>query len=59
MVLLGRIRVCQNRFDDALRLMSKALVFRQKTYGDGYKTCDLLYQIADLLYTRGDPVSAA
>jgi hypothetical protein len=58
MVLLSRIRVCQRRFDDALRLRSKALVFRQKTYGDKYKTCDSLYQIADLLYSRGDPASA-
>lgn len=58
MVLLGRIRVCQKRFEDALHLRSKALAFRQKTYGDRYKTCDSLYQIADLLYSREDPESA-
>ncbi|KAH0544775.1 hypothetical protein FGG08_001142 [Glutinoglossum americanum] len=58
MVLLSRIRVHQSRYDDALRLRSKALAFRQKTYGDKYKTCDSLYQIADLLHRRGDSASA-
>lgn len=58
MVLLSRIRVCQGRLDDALRLRSKALAFRQRIYGDKYKTCDSLYQIADLLYIRGDCASA-
>ena len=58
MVLLSKIRVCQRQFDEALRLRSKALVFRQKTFGDKYKTCDSLYQIADLLHCRGDSASA-
>ncbi|PGH05348.1 hypothetical protein AJ79_06817 [Helicocarpus griseus UAMH5409] len=58
MVLLSRIWISKGRYEDALRLRSKALAFRQKTFGDKYKTCDSLYQIADLLSHRGDYASA-
>jgi hypothetical protein len=54
MVLLARIRQRQGRLDEALRLASKALSFRQKLLGNRLKTCDSLYQVAALLQTRGD-----
>ncbi|KAI9708927.1 MAG: hypothetical protein M1820_003621 [Bogoriella megaspora] len=49
MVLLSRIRLRQGRFDDAMRLASKALTFRQKLLGNRLKTCDSLYDVASLL----------
>lgn len=58
MVLLSSIRQCQGRLDDALRLCSRALEFRQKTLGNRFKTCDTLYRVASLLQTRGDYASA-
>ncbi|KAI9846534.1 MAG: hypothetical protein M1837_003955 [Sclerophora amabilis] len=54
MVLLSRIRQQQGRLDEALRLSSKALAFRQKLLGNRMKTCDSLYQVANLLQIRGD-----
>lgn len=58
MVLLARIRQRQGRLDDALRLASKALSFRQKLLGNRLKTVDSLYQVALLLQERGDLSSA-
>ncbi|KAK6527448.1 hypothetical protein TWF694_004437 [Orbilia ellipsospora] len=54
MVLLAKIRIKQGRLDDAIRLSSKALDFRQSMLGSGLKTCDSLYQVASLLHIRGD-----
>jgi hypothetical protein len=54
MVLLARIRQKQGRLDEAIRLASKALAFRQKLLGNRLKTCDSLYQVAGLLEARGD-----
>jgi hypothetical protein len=54
MVLLARIRLQQGRLDDALRLSSKALGFRQKLLGSRFKVCDSLYQVASVLEIRGD-----
>jgi hypothetical protein len=54
MVLLARIRQQQGRLDDAIRLSSKALAFRQKLLGSRLKVCDSLYQVAGLLQVRGD-----
>ena len=50
MVLLSRIRVHQGRIDDALRLATKALAFRQRILGNGLKVCDSLYDVAGLLH---------
>ncbi|MCJ1404908.1 hypothetical protein MMC11_008134 [Xylographa trunciseda] len=58
MVLLARIRLQQNRLDDAIRLSSKALTFRQSMLGNRLKTCDSLYLVADLLQRRGNMASA-
>ena len=58
MVLLSRIRLSQNRLDDAIRLSSKALTFRQSLLGNRLKTCDSLYQVASLLQRRGNIASA-
>ena len=58
MVLLSRIRQQQGKLDDALRLSSKALAFRQQLLGSRLKTCDSLYQVASLLQLRGDLSSA-
>lgn len=49
MVLLSRIRKAQGRNDDALRLASKALQWRQSVHGDRFKTCDSMYDVACLL----------
>lgn len=54
MVLLSRIRRAQNRLDDAIRLGSKALAFRQKLLGNRLKTCDSLYDVACLLHVQGN-----
>ncbi|KAL9615519.1 MAG: hypothetical protein Q9167_000032 [Letrouitia subvulpina] len=54
MVLLARIRQRQGHDYEALRLATKALGFRQKLLGDRLKTCDSLYQVAELLRKRGD-----
>lgn len=49
MVLLSRTRLAQGRADDALRLASKALTFRQELLGNRLKSCDSLYDVASLL----------
>ena len=49
MVLLSRIRLAQGRNSDALRLASKALSFRRKLLGNRLKTCDSLYDVANML----------
>lgn len=53
MVLLSRIRLAQGRLDDAMRLASKALTFRQKLQGNRLKTCDSLYDVAAMLVQQG------
>lgn len=58
MVLLSRIRLCQGRLDDAMRLASKALTFRQNMLGNRLKTCDSLYDVASLLHKQGNTASA-
>ena len=58
MVLLSRIRLRQGRIDDALRLASKALAFRQKLLGNKLKTCDSLYDVASILHRQGNNASA-
>jgi hypothetical protein len=58
MVLLSRIRRAQNRLDDAIRLSSKALAFRQRLLGNRLKTCDSLYDVASLLHIQGNIASA-
>ncbi len=58
MVLLSRIRIKQGRADDALRLASKALTFRQNLLGNRLKTCDSLYDVATLLHRKGNDASA-
>ncbi|KAI9811064.1 MAG: hypothetical protein M1827_005646 [Pycnora praestabilis] len=58
MVLLSRIRLQQGRLDDAIRLGSKALAFRQGMLGNRLKTCDSLYLVATLLWRRGNSASA-
>lgn len=58
MVLLSRIRFSQGRLDDALRLASKALAFRQRLLGNRLKTCDSLYDVASLLHRQGNVASA-
>lgn len=58
MVLLSRIRSQQGRNDEALRLASKALAFRQKLLGSGLKTCDSLFNVASLLHLDGKTAAA-
>ena len=58
MVLLSRIRLSQGCLDDAMRLASKALTFRQNLLGNRLKTCDSLYDVAGLLYRQGNFASA-
>jgi hypothetical protein len=58
MVLLSRIRVQQGRLEEALRLASKALTFRQRLLGNRLKTCDSLYDVASLLHMHGHTASA-
>jgi tetratricopeptide (TPR) repeat protein len=58
MVLLSRIRLGQGRLEDAIRLGSKALAFRQKLLGNRLKTCDSLYDVASLLHRQGNDASA-
>ena len=58
MVLLSRIRVKQGRLGDALRLASKALLFRQSMLGNRLKTCDSLYDVACLLHLHHKTASA-
>jgi len=58
MVLLSRIRLGQGCLDDAMRLASKALTFRHKLLGNRLKTCDSLYDVADLLNRQGKVSSA-
>lgn len=54
MVLLSRIRARQGRLDDAVRLSSKALGFRQAMLGNRLKTCDAMYLVAKLLQEQGN-----
>ncbi|KAF4459095.1 tetratricopeptide repeat-containing [Fusarium albosuccineum] len=58
MVLLSRIRLAQGRSTDALRLASKALVFRRKLLGNRLKTCDSQYDVASMLLKEGHVSSA-
>ena len=58
MVLLSRIRYAQGRLDEALRLSSKALLFRQSLLGNRLKTCDSLYDVAFFTHRQGNPASA-
>ena len=58
MVLLSRIRIRQGHLDDAMRLASKALTFRQKLLGNRLKTCDSLYDVAAFLHQQGKAASA-
>lgn len=58
MVLLSRIRLRQGRLDDALRLASKALAFRQKLLGNRLKSCDSLYDVASMMHGQGNSASA-
>ena len=58
MVLLSRIRAKQGRLDDAIRLSSKALAFRQSMLGNRLKTCDALYLIASQLQQRDNIATA-
>lgn len=58
MVLLSRIRFKQGRLDDAVRLASKALAFRQRLLGNRLKTCDSLYDVASMLHGQGNTASA-
>lgn len=53
MVLLSRIRRAQGRLDDAMRLASKALTWRQNVHGERFKTCDSMYDVACLLHEQG------
>ena len=53
MVLLSRIRYEQGRLSDAVRLSSKALLFRQKLLGNRLKTCDSLYDVAFFTHRQG------
>lgn len=58
MVILSRIRAAQDRPDDALRLASKALDFRQRVHGGRLKTCDSLYDVACLLHRQDKSATA-
>ena len=58
MVLLSRIRAQQGRLDDAIRLSSKALAFRQSMLGNRLKTCDALYLVASQLQQRDNIATA-
>ena len=58
MVLLSRIRAKQGRLDDAVRLSSKALGFRQAMLGNRLKTCDAMYLVASLLQEQGNVATA-
>ncbi|GAP84174.1 putative NB-ARC and TPR domain protein [Rosellinia necatrix] len=58
MVLLSRIRLKQGRTDDALRLASKALAFRQRLLGNRLKTCDSMYDVASILHRQQHVASA-
>ncbi|KAG9248058.1 hypothetical protein BJ878DRAFT_532187 [Calycina marina] len=58
MVLLSRIRSRQGLLDDALRLASKALTFRQTLLGNRLKTSDSLYDVAGFLCQLGKDASA-
>ncbi|KAF2678546.1 TPR-like protein [Lentithecium fluviatile CBS 122367] len=58
MALLSRIRVRQGRLDEALRLASKALAFRQRLLGNRLKTCDSMYDVASVMQMHGNTASA-
>ena len=58
MVVLSRIRFQQGRMDDAMRLASKALEFRQKLLGNRLKVCDSLYDVASFMEKQGKSASA-
>ena len=52
MVLFARIREWQGWIEEALRDATKALFFRQSLLGKRLKTCESLYQVAELLQKR-------
>ena len=54
MVLVSRIRYQQGRLSEAVRLSSKALVFRQDLLGNRLKTCDSLYDVAFFTHKQGN-----
>lgn len=54
LVLLSRIRHEQGRLSDAIRLSSKALLFRQKSLGNRLKMCDSLYDAAFFTHKQGN-----
>lgn len=58
MALPSRIRVRQDRLDDAIRLASKALTFRRRLLGNRLKTCDSQYDVASLPHKQGNCASA-
>ena len=58
MVLLSRIRTQQGRTDEAMRLATKALAFRQRLLGNRLKVCDSLYDVASLMQMEGKEASA-
>ncbi|KAL9113509.1 MAG: hypothetical protein Q9187_007602 [Circinaria calcarea] len=58
MILLSRIRQCQGRLNDAIRLSSKALTLPQSMLGNRLKTCDSLYLVAEML-RQGENIASA
>ncbi|KAF8533574.1 hypothetical protein BDD12DRAFT_897322 [Trichophaea hybrida] len=55
----GRIiHAAQGRVQEALRLGTKALEFRRKHWGNGFKTCAALCNVATLLHQEGNPAIA-
>lgn len=58
LVLLARIRRAQGRTDEAMRMASKALTWRQKVHGDRFKTCDSMYDVACFLEDEGQIATA-
>lgn len=58
MVLLSRIRLQQGTIDDALRLATAALKFRQERLGKRLKTCDSMYDVARILHMQGGAAEA-
>ncbi|KAK5088846.1 hypothetical protein LTR05_003068 [Lithohypha guttulata] len=59
MVLLSRIRRAQGRFEDALRLASKALQYRKRLLGNRFATCDSMHDVATLLMLQKETHNSA
>jgi tetratricopeptide (TPR) repeat protein len=59
MVLLSRMRRAQGRIDDALRLASKALIYRRRLLGNRFTTCDSMHDVASLLMEDGTTYGTA